>query len=142
MRQSEDAHIKPEQVNASADGGSLAASIVGTSARAESEENSMLLQAKNNDSQEEEEEWSDSTQSEDEVKKDEMTLWRERFNIARNSMLNKFFFLVIAQLGLTCFIWHYTLRPNPDKDVDYSHSPPSITVVISRFVCGIFLHIS
>ena len=141
MRQSEDAHIKPEQVNASADGGSLAASIVGTSARADSEENSMLLQAKKNDSSEEEE-WSDSTQSEDEVKKDEMTLWRERFNIARNSMLNKFFFLVIAQLGLTCFIWHFTLRPNPDKDVDYSHSPPSITVVISRFLCGIFLHIS
>ena len=141
MRQSEDAHIKPEQVNASADGGSLAASIVGTSARADSEENSMLLQAKKNDSSEEEE-WSDSTQSEDEVKKDEMTLWRERFNIARNSMLNKFFFLVIAQLGLTCFIWHFTLRPNPDKDVDYHDPPPGITVVISRFLCGIFLHIS
>ena len=44
----------------------------------------MLLQAKKNDSQEEEEEWSDSTDSENEVKKDEMTLWRERFNIARN----------------------------------------------------------
>ena len=101
----------------------------------------MLLQSKKHDSQEEEE-WSDSTESEYDFKDDEMTLWRKRFNIARNSMLTKLFFLVIAQLGLTCFLIHYTLSPNSDKDGSFSTPPPGISVVISRFLCGIFLHIS
>ena len=78
----------------------------------------------------------------DEEEKDEMVLWRARFNIARNSMLNKFVFLVLSQLGLTAFLWHWTLSPNDEKDADFSTPPPNISVVLSRFICGIFLHIS
>lgn len=71
-----------------------------------------------------------------------MILWRQRFNLARNSMLNKFIFLIFSQLALTGFLIRRTLHPDEYSETTFATPPPEISTVISRFVCGIFLHIS
>ena len=66
-----------------------------------------------------------------------MELWKKRFNAARNSMLNKFVFLIISQMCLITFLWIYVFN-----DSSFKTPENDIAVVISRFICGFFLHIS
>ena len=75
---------------------------------------------------------------------EEMELWRERFNTARNTMLNKCFFLIFSQISLISFLWVWIISPTTGEDESGSyHNPaPEVTVVLSRFICGFFLHIS
>ena len=70
-----------------------------------------------------------------------MELWKERFNATRNSMLNKFLFLIFSQVSLVTFLWMWTYNPEENTRT-FAEPPPSISVVVSRFICGFFLHIS
>ena len=68
-----------------------------------------------------------------------MKIWKERFNTTRNSMINKFVFLIFAQTSLVIFLYIWTLDDNRQN---FATPPPAISVVVSRFICGFFLHIS
>ena len=58
-------------------------------------------------------------------------------------MINKFLILIFSQLGLVTFLWLWTSNPHEEsRDESFNTPPPSIVVVISRFICGLFLHIS
>ena len=75
--------------------------------------------------------------------KEEMKLWKERFNKTRTKILNKFFFLIISQVSLVSFLFFWAFDPDREgADGTFKDTPPSISVVISRFLCCFYLHVS
>lgn len=58
-------------------------------------------------------------------------------------MINKFLVLIFSQIGLVSVLCLWTLNPEENGEKEsFSTRPTSISVVISRFICGLFLHIS
>ena len=98
-----------------------------------------LLDANPREQQIEEE--NKSEDSTEEVDAKQMEVWKDRFNKARLSMLNKVIFLMLAQAALIGFLIKWAINPKEDQG-SLKLPPPSVDVVITRFLCGFFLHIS
>ena len=58
-------------------------------------------------------------------------------------MLSRFRFLILSQLTMTCFLYAQVFNPQNDgEDNTFHQPPPGLTVVLSRWICALFLHIS
>ena len=67
-------------------------------------------------------------------------IWLTQFEQSRSSTLNQFRFLVIGQLMLVFFMSQQAFN---DSEIVYQYKvpPASISVVLCRFLCEVFLHI-
>ena len=67
--------------------------------------------------------------------------FRKHFSHDRSTMVNKFRFLILAQISLTIFLILEVFK-SPDMVADFRAIPPNLENVICRFLCAIFLHIN
>ena len=45
-------------------------------------------------------------------------------------------------MGLVTFLWIWTFNPKDEDAGSFKTPPPASSVVVTRFICGFFLHIS
>ena len=56
-------------------------------------------------------------------------------------MMSRFYVLFFAQLAMTSFLFTY-VTDKSEGDHYFDVPPPSLAVVLSRWICALFLHIS
>ena len=60
-------------------------------------------------------------------------------------MLSRFRFLILSQLAMTAFLYAQVFTKN-DNSSDglgsFDDPPPGLNVVLSRWICALFLHVS
>ena len=69
----------------------------------------------------------------------ELKQWRIDYEAGRMSVLRRFRFLILSQLSMTSFLYYQVFNPHSDKS--FKTLPPNLTVVLSRWICALFLHI-
>jgi len=56
--------------------------------------------------------------------------------------MSRFRFLIISQLTMVVFLYYQVFHPSVATAGSFDEPPPEIIVVLSRWICALFLHIS
>ena len=57
-------------------------------------------------------------------------------------MMSRFRFLVISQVSMSVFLYYQVFNPSVLTAGSFDEPPPEVIVVLSRWICALFLHIS
>ena len=76
-----------------------------------------------------------------EIKENKPDLWRMMYSKRRIDVTGKLVFLIICQIMLILFLGAEAIN-SEDMISAYHEYPDGIQIVLCRFLCGIFLHIS
>ena len=68
--------------------------------------------------------------------------FRKQLEAGRKSMTSRFRFLVLSQITMTVFLYYQVYHPSIETAGAFDEPPPEIIVVLSRWICALFLHIS
>ena len=56
--------------------------------------------------------------------------------------MSRFRFLIISQVSMAAFLYYQVFNPSVETAGSFDEPPPEIIVVISRWICALFLHMS
>ena len=56
--------------------------------------------------------------------------------------MSRFRFLILSQISMAVFLYYQVFNPSIETAGSFDEPPPEIIVVLSRWICALFLHIS
>ena len=56
--------------------------------------------------------------------------------------MSRFRFLILSQISMAVFLYYQVFNPSIETAGAFDEPPPEIIVVLSRWICALFLHIS
>ena len=56
--------------------------------------------------------------------------------------MSRFRFLVLSQMTMAVFLYYQVFHPDINEAGSFQEPPPNIVVVLSRWICALFLHVS
>ena len=68
--------------------------------------------------------------------------FRRKLDANRRSMMSRFRFLIISQVAMAVFLYYQVFNPSVASAGSFDQPPPDLIVVLSRWICALFLHIS
>ena len=56
--------------------------------------------------------------------------------------MSRFRFLILSQIAMALFLYYQVFNPSIETAGSFKSTPPEVIVVLSRWICALFLHIS